>query len=557
MKKLVLLICSIIAANFATAQIQLSQPIASEELSEAVIDKVRDDNKQLCALISVDVSGLTLEQLQGIRLDTDNGSNIYIKNQPEEATNMRFYISPAATFIEVSVKGYEKVRLQLNQELKGGKLYKMKLHARPLEVEITITSTGYPSSAEVFIDDSFIGNTPLITTVKYGVPFDIRVVGDIAETKEHVIVTEESETQLFDFKNITGSKDLVLNISHNAEVKVDETVIGTAKGGEPFTLKNLVYGKHLIVVRALDFNDTQERPINVAEKSGYSLDIVLQHTKTVTIDANISGAQVSIDGKYLGDTKLTTDLTYGKHEMTMSNAGKSKTGLINVNDKNSYFKWKLPKPSTRYHRGYTTQDIDLRPIGLGLGYIQKQWVYKAEGEKLKTGFWGQGEKNLHGIQAGIRIEPHIGWWFYVHTGLYYEFYYSKSDEESSNGYNVFGKFMEHSLYVPAHIEFKMPVSDNFYFFINGGVGIDCGLSAKVDYYDDGADEPYYTEEDIYGNSDMGDLKRFNVSGEFGGGFCINRLKFGCTFSRGLIDMSLGEGYTVQQNKLTAYFSYMF
>lgn len=555
MKKLFLLICGIVIANCASAQIMLSQPVASEELSEAVIDKVRDDNKQLCALISVNVTGLTLEQVLAMKLDTDNGSNIYIKNQPNDATNFRFYISPTATFVEVGVKGYEKTRLQLNRELKGGKLYAMKLHARPLEVEINITSSVY-KAAEVYIDNNFIGNTPLTTTVKYGVPFDIRVAGDISETKKQVIITEESE-KAFDFTNIIGSKDLVLNISHNAEVKVDEAIIGTAKGREPFVVKNLVYGKHLIVVRALDFNDTQERPINVAEKSVNSLDIQLKHTKTVTIDANISGAQVAIDGKYLGDTKLTAQLTYGRHEMTMSNAGKSKTGTILVNERNSYFKWKLPKPSTRYHRGYTTQDIDLRPIGLELGYAQKQWVYKAEGEKLKTGFWGQGEKYLHGLQVGIRIEPHIGWWFYVHTGLYYEFYYSKSDEEYSDGYGVFGKFMEHSLYVPAHIEFKMPVSDNFYFFLNGGIGFDCGLAAAADLYDVGGDEPYYTEEDIYGNSEMGDLKRFNISGEFGGGFCVKRWKFGCTVSRGLLDMSLGEGYKVQQNKLTAYFSYMF
>lgn len=555
MKKLLLFIGGIVVANCANAQILLSQPVASEELSEAVIDKVKDDNKQLCALVSVDVSGLTLEQLLGLRLDTDNGSNIYIKNQPTEATDFRFYISPTATFIEVALKGYEKVRLQLHQELKGGKLYKMKLHARPLEVEINIISSVY-KEAEVYIDNDFIGHTPLTTIVKYGVPIDIKVVGDIAETKEHVIVTEESE-KAFDFTNIVGSKDLVLNISHNAEVKVDESIIGTAKGGVPFIVKDLVYGRHLIVVRALDFNNTQERPINVAEKSVNYLDIQLQHTKTVTIDANVSGAQVSIDGKYLGDTKLTTNLAYGKHSMTMSNAGKSKTGVILVNEKNSYFKWKLPKPSTRYHRGYKTRDIELRPIGLELGYVQKQWIYKAEGEKLKTGFWGQGEKYLHGFQAGISVEPHIGWWFYVHTGLYYEFYYSKRDEEYVDGYNIFGKFMEHSLYVPAHIEFKLPVSDNFYFFVNGGIGFDCGIVATMDYYDVGSDEPYYTEENIYGNSEMGDLKRFNISGEFGGGFCVKRWKFGCTVSRGLLNMSLGEGYKVQQNKLSAYFSYMF
>ena len=73
MKKLFLLICGIVIANCASAKIMLSQPVASEELSEAVIDKVRDDNKQLCALISVNVTGLTLEQVLAMKLDTDNG----------------------------------------------------------------------------------------------------------------------------------------------------------------------------------------------------------------------------------------------------------------------------------------------------------------------------------------------------------------------------------------------------------------------------------------------------------------------------------------------------
>ena len=90
MKKLFLLICGIVISNCASAQIMLSQPVASEELSEAVIDKVRDDNKQLCALISVNVTGLSLEQVLAMKLDTDNGSNIYIKNQPNDATNFRF-----------------------------------------------------------------------------------------------------------------------------------------------------------------------------------------------------------------------------------------------------------------------------------------------------------------------------------------------------------------------------------------------------------------------------------------------------------------------------------
>lgn len=556
MKKLIVLFCCLFFSVTAFTQIQLSQPVAFDELSEAVFDKVRDDNKQLCALIVVEVTGLTLEQLSSIRLDTDAGSNVILKDQPENNSELKFYISPSATYFEVAIRGYSKVRLALKQELTGGKLYHMKMHARPLEVEINILSN-VKKDASVFIDNDFVGITPLAVRVKYGVPFTIRVEGDIPEVKEGVVITEESEKN-FTFDHILGSKNITLHVSHAAEVRVDEKVMGNTKNGVPFILNDLVYGKHTISVRALDFNDIKERNIMVSATSPDQFEFLLENTKKVTIDANIKGAVVSIDGKQMGETQLITDLTYGRHEMIMSNAGKSKKGMINVTEKNSYFKWKLPKPGTRYHRGYSTRDIELRPIGLSIGYVQKQWIYKADGQTLKAGFWGEKPKFLHGLQAGIRVEPHLGWWFYINTGLYYEFYYSKSEEvETEDGYNILGKFMEHSLYMPVHLDFKMPVSDNFYFYIDGGIGIDCGVHASVDMYEVGEEEPFETDDSIYGNADWGDLKRFNLSGEFGGGFCIKRMKFGCTVSKGLLDTSLGEGYSVKQNKLSAFFTFMF
>lgn len=201
--------------------------------------------------------------------------------------------------------------------------------------------------------------------------------------------------------------------------------------------------------------------------------------------------------------------------------------------------------------------IPSHPVGFEFGYVQKSWKYFSDGVSERIGFWGQGEKAAHGLQTGIRIEPHIWWWLYAHTGAYYEYYYSKSKEEYLDGYDVYGKFEEHAIYVPAQIELKIPVTDNIHIYLNGGFGFDFGLAASVKSCMSGESEPYHTEKSIYGNVDMGDLRRFNISGEFGGGLYLKQWKIGCTAHRGLLNMSLGEGYEVKQNKLSIYVAYMF
>ena len=201
--------------------------------------------------------------------------------------------------------------------------------------------------------------------------------------------------------------------------------------------------------------------------------------------------------------------------------------------------------------------ISSHPVGFEFGYVQKSWKYSDDGTSVKTGFWGQGEKAVHGLQTGIGIDPHIWWLLYAHTGVYYEYYYSKSKDEYLEGYDVYGKFEEHSLYVPAQIELKIPVSDKIYIFLNGGFGFDFGLAASVKSCLSGESEPYHTEKWIYGNEDMEYMRRFNLSGEFGGGLSLWQWKIGCTAHRGLLNRSLVEGYNVKQNKLSFYVAYMF
>lgn len=550
MKKFLLLLIALFGLQTLEAQILLSKPEASSELSEAVIDKKFDDNKQLCALVSLEITGLTLDQVQNMSLSSDSGSSVYPR-PTTTADNLRFYISPAATYLEVGVPGYEKERIAFQTEFVGGRFYKMKLHARALETEISITSSNY-KEARVYIDGDWVGVTPLTTRVKLYHPFTIRVEGDKSEERE-VTVTEDS-SKAFDFVDVIGSKMLTITVSHNAKIYLDEEFKGSAGADRPFNIYGVSYGLHQIKAEAIAFNDVQRRPIQVSDGSSTNINIQMQHKKTVTIKANTSRASVSVDGLNQGYSPLTTDLSYGRHDLVISAPSyRTLSTSINVTDKSDLFEYRLKT----VRRRYVTHDLEPRPIGFTFGYVQKHWSFQGDGFKQRYGFWLDDEKSLNGMQLGFRVEPRLGWWFYIHTGLYYEYYYDKSNEQYDSG-SYFLNYQEHNFYIPAQLEFKIPIADEIYFYLVGGVGFDIGLYAKVGYKEEGLDEAQLVTDDIYGNPDWADFKRCNISGEFGGGICIGKWKFGAQLSRGLLDVSLHpDSYSTKQNKFSAFISIMF
>ena len=199
--------------------------------------------------------------------------------------------------------------------------------------------------------------------------------------------------------------------------------------------------------------------------------------------------------------------------------------------------------------------------GLSVGYVSKQWVYTVDGQNQKFGFWDD-SKVMHGVQAGIRIEPLFNYGFGLNTGLFYEYYYSKSDTYNATddygNYDYKGTIQEHVLSLPVHLEYRLHFSENFQLFFYGGIGLDYGLSAKIDLKEEGTDEPYYSTSDVYKSEISPDWKRFNASLEYGGGMRIKAIQLNVGVSKGLVNMSSTDEYKVKQNKnICASFSYLF
>jgi len=198
------------------------------------------------------------------------------------------------------------------------------------------------------------------------------------------------------------------------------------------------------------------------------------------------------------------------------------------------------------------KEIDPRLIGLSLGYVQKQWEWKGtEGIERYGAF--EGDKFVNGIQAGVCLEPLFNRGFGLNTGVFYERYFAKSKEytgtEGRSTYNYTMKFLEHSLYVPLHLEYRAHFHENFQIFAYGGASIDYGLGIKVAATETGEREPFFTDTDIYRNAETGfPHKPFNASLDFGVGIRAGGLQLNAGMSRGLLDISSDNNGAIKQNK---------
>lgn len=215
-------------------------------------------------------------------------------------------------------------------------------------------------------------------------------------------------------------------------------------------------------------------------------------------------------------------------------------------------------PYRRYAKKWNSPN-NPKIIGLSLGYVSKQWSLSEDGKSEKIGYW-EDKKHLTGLQVGIRIEPQFKYGFALNTGLYYEYYFSNTDntvitDEYNNELNCKGKLKEHNLYLPVHFEYRLHFSDNFKVFFFGGIGLDYGLGGSIKF----TDIPGYedtTFDDIYDNSWA--WKRFNTSLEYGAGVYIYGAQLHFCMAKGLINMSGDDDVKVKMNKnLSIGISYMF
>jgi len=189
---------------------------------------------------------------------------------------------------------------------------------------------------------------------------------------------------------------------------------------------------------------------------------------------------------------------------------------------------------------------DKEKYGIHFGFQNKQWICKNAGSSKKYGFWTDSEI-LNGGRIGLSYQPQFGKGLGISTGLFYEYFYSKSsDYYYSSMRNDFYK--EHTISIPAHVQFRLHLKPRLSCFVYTGLSLDYGLSASVKAIEKGSNiiKSYYPN--IYNIDEWGNEKRFNTSVDLGGGIRIGFVQFDAGLSRGLINQSSVSGLKIKQNK---------
>lgn len=223
--------------------------------------------------------------------------------------------------------------------------------------------------------------------------------------------------------------------------------------------------------------------------------------------------------------------------------------------------------------------------GFTIGWAAKEWITNINGENVHHNLWGTPNKMLHGLQLGVHLNQSLFYGIGWRTGFYYEWYKDKDQILKNNGWD---RFSEHCLYIPLHIQFRLPIipkNENISVSPYAGIGFNIAMKGRfkngpaskasgLEYrpYPDNNNSygslledlvgsffdyatgmnGYYVQHEVlnyvYNNYTP---RKFNLQAELGIAVCIYHAQLTFTYSWGLTDHQMDIFYTSRQNKISA------
>ncbi|MDR1860339.1 MAG: PEGA domain-containing protein [Bacteroidales bacterium] len=517
------------------------------DLTALITGKKYDDNGILCALLKIRIEKISKTDIEKLEFHTD--AAIQIVEKKPLAGEMWVHITGKETDLVISHPSFGKSN-KVALRLEGGKTYEIRL-TNGETADLTFISR--PAGAAIYLDSDYKGKTSdsglSVLKVPYG-EHKVRAELD-KEIREKTIEITEASARSISFVMISSKTFTFTSVPTGATLYVDGEKVGITPVNIELSLEY-----HKIEARSDTESDALEKNFADVNESTFKLNV--SKKKLVDIEANIHGARIELDGEYIGDTPFAGEIAYGTHLLRVTSGGQTVEKAITVSASNSSFIVKIPKPKAEYSTGWHPNEMKVSPIGIGMGFTYKRWIEEWPGNPAdKYGFWVDGEspdKILPGIQLGLRVEPHLFWGVCLNSGLYWNAYWKGHTYDDDS----FTRFIDHTVYVPLHLEYRIQLARNFCIFAFGGLGLDYGFSARKDYFETKDSEERYDKENMYNTDwwsyvDAGltqKYKRFNYATEYGGGLNIKGIQLSITFSKGIPDLSDNpDSYSLKQNKM--------
>ena len=212
-------------------------------------------------------------------------------------------------------------------EVKGKKLTKT-ISLKPAHGWVSVAATEHLKDANIYIDDIYIGQTPVKSGNLISGEHKIKVIKNLYLPYEETIVIEDDTTLDFHPTLSPNFATVTLTTAKDANIYVN----GTYKGNTTWT-GNLESGLYVFEASKDRHTPTSLHQEIKPELSGQTIYIEAPKPITGTIDitSTPTKATVKVDDVYIGETPLISDLLVGTHNIVVSKQGyKSQSTQVTV-----------------------------------------------------------------------------------------------------------------------------------------------------------------------------------------------------------------------------------
>lgn len=221
---------------------------------------------------------------------------------------------------------------KLPYKLEGGKIYVLTLS---METATLIIRTK-PSEAEIYVDNQKVGTGEAVCPVSIGDDHRYKVVCDLYYTQEGTVKfsKREEKTITVELEPNFGYVSIKTEPS-GADVYIDEQKVGKT----PYLMKKVLFGTHVVELKKIGYEDHAEVLDIQRGEVNKQLENVTLTAKpvingTLSITSTPDGADITLDGEYMGRTPQTFDVLVGEYKITLTKKGytpDSKTVVVNEN----------------------------------------------------------------------------------------------------------------------------------------------------------------------------------------------------------------------------------
>ena len=248
-----------------------------------------------------------------VKADQENAT-VYIDDEPlgtKEASKLFMLGTSHTWMIKCNMYHTESGTVTLNDRTVIDK------KLRPNYGFLNISTTP-EQDAKVFVDEEYVGLSPVKTDKLKSGTHTVRVMKDMYKMAEKSFTVNDGQTTNATLNMSANFVTLTLTVDTDADIYVDDEYKGKGKW-----TGRLSDGSHIFEARK-----TNHKP------SKKSVDLVLGENKTITLDAPTPingeieinttpmGATIYIDGKSYGETpNYISDILIGEHELKLTKQG--------------------------------------------------------------------------------------------------------------------------------------------------------------------------------------------------------------------------------------------